>query len=112
MNILFIGDIVGRPGRDLMRAGLDAIVSRYRIDFVIVNAENAAGGFGITREIGDDLLAHGVDVMTSGNHIWDKKESDRVHRCRGAVAAAAQLPRRRARTWQLRGRTDDGARSA
>jgi 2',3'-cyclic-nucleotide 2'-phosphodiesterase len=74
MNILFVGDIVGRPGRDLMRAGLDAIVSRYRVDFVIVNAENAAGGFGITREIGDDLLAHGVDVMTSGNHIWDKKE--------------------------------------
>ena len=75
MNILFVGDIVGRPGRDLMRAGLDAIVSRYRVDFVIVNAENAAGGFGITREIGDDLLAHGVDVMTSGNHIWDKKEA-------------------------------------
>ena len=75
MNILFIGDIVGRPGRDLMRAGLDAIVSRYRVDFVIANAENAAGGFGITREIGDDLLAHGVDVMTSGNHIWDKKEA-------------------------------------
>ena len=75
MNILFIGDIVGRPGRDLMHAGLDAIVSRYRVDFVIVNAENAAGGFGITREIGDDFLARGVDVMTSGNHIWDKKEA-------------------------------------
>jgi 2',3'-cyclic-nucleotide 2'-phosphodiesterase len=75
MNILFIGDIVGRPGRDLMRAGLDAIVSRHAVDFVIVNAENAAGGFGITREIGDDLLARGVDVMTSGNHIWDKKEA-------------------------------------
>jgi metallophosphoesterase (TIGR00282 family) len=75
MNILFIGDIVGRPGRDLMRAGLDAIVSRHRVDFVIANAENAAGGFGITREIGDDLLARGVDVMTSGNHIWDKKEA-------------------------------------
>jgi 2',3'-cyclic-nucleotide 2'-phosphodiesterase len=59
----------------LMRAGLDAIVSRYRVDFVIANAENAAGGFGITREIGDDFLARGVDVMTSGNHIWDKKEA-------------------------------------
>jgi metallophosphoesterase (TIGR00282 family) len=75
MNILFVGDIVGRPGRDLMRAGLEAIVIRYRIAFVIANAENAAGGFGITREIGDDLLTHGVDVMTSGNHIWDKKEA-------------------------------------
>jgi metallophosphoesterase (TIGR00282 family) len=75
MNILFIGDIVGRPGRDLVRAGLDALVRHHRVDFVIANVENAAGGFGVTREIGDDLLAQGVDVMTSGNHIWDKKEA-------------------------------------
>jgi metallophosphoesterase (TIGR00282 family) len=75
MNILFIGDIVGRPGRDLVRAGLDALVRHHQVDFVIANAENAAGGFGVTREVGDDLLALGVDVMTSGNHIWDKKEA-------------------------------------
>jgi metallophosphoesterase (TIGR00282 family) len=75
MNILFIGDIVGRPGRDLVRAGLDALVRHHQIDFVIANAENAAGGFGVTREIGDELLGLGVDVMTSGNHIWDKKEA-------------------------------------
>jgi 2',3'-cyclic-nucleotide 2'-phosphodiesterase len=75
MNILFIGDIFGRPGRDLVRDGLAAIVDRYAIDFVIANAENSAGGFGITREIGDELLDRGVDVMTSGNHIWDKKEA-------------------------------------
>jgi 2',3'-cyclic-nucleotide 2'-phosphodiesterase len=75
MNILFIGDIFGRPGRDLVREGLAAIVERYAIDFVIANAENSAGGFGITREIGDELLDRGVDVMTSGNHIWDKKEA-------------------------------------
>jgi 2',3'-cyclic-nucleotide 2'-phosphodiesterase len=75
MNVLFIGDIFGRPGRDLVRDGLSAIVDRYSIDFVIANAENAAGGFGITREIGDELLDLGVDVMTSGNHIWDKKEA-------------------------------------
>ena len=75
MNILFIGDIVARPGRDLVREGLEALVGRYGIDFVIANAENAAGGFGITREIGDDLLARGIGVLTSGNHIWDKKEA-------------------------------------
>jgi 2',3'-cyclic-nucleotide 2'-phosphodiesterase len=75
MNILFIGDIVGRPGRELVRLGLDAIVSAHAIDFVVANAENAAAGFGITREIGDDLLGYGIDVMTSGNHIWDKKEA-------------------------------------
>ena len=75
MRILFIGDIVGRPGRQLVKTGLAALVSRHEIDFVIANAENAAAGFGITREIGDELLELGVDVMTSGNHIWDKREA-------------------------------------
>jgi metallophosphoesterase (TIGR00282 family) len=75
MRLLFIGDIVGRPGRELVRQGLQAIVEHHQIDLVIANAENAAAGFGITREIGDQLLDWGVDVMTSGNHIWDKKEA-------------------------------------
>jgi 2',3'-cyclic-nucleotide 2'-phosphodiesterase len=74
VRILFIGDIVGRPGRDLIKQGLAAIVEQHNVDFVIANAENAAAGFGITREIGDQLLDWGVDAMTSGNHIWDKKE--------------------------------------
>jgi metallophosphoesterase (TIGR00282 family) len=75
MRILFIGDIVGRPGRELIRQGLAGLVDYHSIDLVIANAENAAAGFGITREIGDHLLDWGVDVMTSGNHIWDKKEA-------------------------------------
>jgi metallophosphoesterase (TIGR00282 family) len=75
MRILFIGDIVGRPGRELVRQGLGALVDHHAIDLVIANAENVAAGFGITREIGDQLLEWGVDVMTSGNHIWDKKEA-------------------------------------
>src|SRR5919206_1251885 len=75
MRILFIGDIVGRPGRELVRRGLAPLCDYHQIDFVIANAENAAAGFGITREIGDQLLEWGVDVMTSGNHIWDKKEA-------------------------------------
>jgi len=75
IRLLFIGDIVGRPGRDLVRQGLRGLVDYHRVDFVIANAENAAAGFGITREIGDQLLDWGVDVMTSGNHIWDKKEA-------------------------------------
>src|SRR5581483_1582597 len=69
------GDIVGRPGRDLVKQGLAGLVDHHAIDFVIANAENAAAGFGITREIGEQLLDLGVDVMTSGNHIWDKKEA-------------------------------------
>ena len=75
VRILFIGDIVGRPGRDLLKRGLTAVVNHHSIDVVIANAENSAAGFGITREIGDQLLEWGVDVMTSGNHIWDKREA-------------------------------------
>jgi metallophosphoesterase (TIGR00282 family) len=75
IRLLFIGDIVGRPGRELVRQGLQVIVEHHQIDLVIANAENSAAGFGITREIGDQLLDWGVDVMTSGNHIWDKKEA-------------------------------------
>ena len=75
MRILFIGDIVGRPGRELIRQGMGVLVDHHAIDLVIANAENAAAGFGITREIGDQLLEWGIDVMTSGNHIWDKKEA-------------------------------------
>ncbi len=75
VTLLFLGDVVGRPGRELLRAGLPAVTDRYGIDLVIANAENAAGGFGITREVGDALIGFGVHVMTSGNHIWDKREA-------------------------------------
>jgi metallophosphoesterase (TIGR00282 family) len=75
MRILFIGDIVGRPGRELIRLGLKPLVGHHAPDLVIANAENSAAGFGITRDIGEELLEWGVDVMTSGNHIWDKKEA-------------------------------------
>jgi metallophosphoesterase (TIGR00282 family) len=75
MKILFIGDIVGKPGRELVRKGLRGLVEHTGIDLVIANAENAAAGFGITKDIGDALFDWGVDVMTSGNHIWDKKEA-------------------------------------
>jgi 2',3'-cyclic-nucleotide 2'-phosphodiesterase len=73
-RLLFIGDIVGRPGRDLVRRGLAALVAHQQIDLVIANAENAAAGFGITPELADDLVAYGVQVLTGGNHSWDKKE--------------------------------------
>jgi metallophosphoesterase (TIGR00282 family) len=75
MNILFVGDIVGRPGRELVRKGLRNLIEYHDVDLVVANAENSANGFGVTKEIGDTLLEWGVDVMTSGNHIWDKKEA-------------------------------------
>ena len=98
MNILFIGDIFGRPGRDLVRAGLRALVDRFDIDFVIANVENAAAGFGITREIGDTiaLAGRGVDVMTSGNHIWDKKEALDYIGAEPRLLRPANYPGRRA----------------
>jgi metallophosphoesterase (TIGR00282 family) len=73
-RLLFIGDIVGRPGRELVRRALASIVRRHRIDLVIANVENAAAGFGVTPEIADDFLAYGIHVMTGGNHTFDKRE--------------------------------------
>jgi 2',3'-cyclic-nucleotide 2'-phosphodiesterase len=75
VNLLFIGDIFGKTGRDLLQRALPPLVERYEIALVIANAENSAGGFGVTRETGDGILKAGVDVMTSGNHVWDKKEA-------------------------------------
>src|SRR5438132_3172077 len=74
MNILFIGDIFGAPGRRIVADHLQDIVQANRIDLTIANGENAAGGFGITPSIAEELLSLGLDVLTSGNHIWDKKE--------------------------------------
>ena len=75
VNILFIGDIVGKPGRQAVSRELHRLVDRYNIDMVIANGENASGGFGITTETARELFACGVHLFTSGNHIWDKKEA-------------------------------------
>ena len=74
MEVLFIGDIIGEPGRKAVRMQLQGLVEEYGPDLIIANGENAAGGFGITSEIADELLFLGIDVLTSGNHVWDKKE--------------------------------------
>ena len=74
MNILFVGDIFGKPGREIARRAIPALVERRAIDFVIANVENSASGFGVTGDIAETILGYGVDVMTSGNHVWDKKE--------------------------------------
>ncbi len=74
MRILFIGDIVGSPGREMVTKHLAALVEEHRVDLVIMNGENSAAGFGITPKIADELLALGADVITGGNHSWDRKE--------------------------------------
>src|SRR5262249_52846536 len=74
MNILFVGDVVGAPGRRALVEALTGVIDRHRIDFTVVNVENAAGGFGLTLELFDELSKMPIDVFSSGNHIWDKKE--------------------------------------
>ncbi|MBV9742406.1 MAG: TIGR00282 family metallophosphoesterase [Acidobacteriia bacterium] len=74
MNLLFIGDIFASPGRRIVADHLQDIVAANAIDLAIANAENAAGGFGLTPAVAEELFALGLDVLTSGNHIWDKRE--------------------------------------
>jgi metallophosphoesterase (TIGR00282 family) len=74
MNLLFIGDIFASAGRNIVAQHLQRIISEEKIDLVIANAENSAGGFGITPLIAQELLSMGMEVLTTGNHVWDKKE--------------------------------------
>lgn len=74
MRILMIGDVIGKPGREAVRNIVPGLREEKAIDLVIANGENTAGGFGLTLETASELLDSGVDVLTSGNHIWDKKE--------------------------------------
>jgi metallophosphoesterase (TIGR00282 family) len=74
MRLLFVGDLVGRPGRRILTAELSGLIDRHLVDYVVVNLENVAGGFGVTRDIYEELSELPVDCFTSGNHIWDKKD--------------------------------------
>ena len=74
MKLLFVGDLIGKPGRQVLQRLLPGLIDRHRADYVVVNVENAAGGFGVTPEIMAELDELPIDCYTSGNHIWDKKE--------------------------------------
>src|SRR5882724_6624473 len=74
LTVLFLGDIVGEPGRSAVIARLPELKAKHDVDFVVVNGENAAGGRGITGKITIDLLRAGVSVITTGDHIWDQKD--------------------------------------
>ena len=75
MRILFVGDVVGRSGRTVVVERLPGLIRDWKLDFVVVNGENAAGGFGITETIYNELLEAGADAITLGNHAWDQKEA-------------------------------------
>src|SRR3989338_5883670 len=92
MKILLIGDIVGRPGRVIVERSLIELREQRQIDLVIANCENAAGGAGITPSIADDLFRAGVDVLTSGNHVWRKKEAFELLRLDHRVIRPANYP--------------------
>jgi len=74
LKILFIGDIFGRPGRAIVKERLPELRKQHAVDLVIANCENAAAGFGITPQLAEELFDLGIDVMTTGNHVWDKRE--------------------------------------
>src|ERR1700760_1791374 len=75
MRILFIGDIVGRSGRTILLDRLPKLIAEWELDLVVVNGENAAGGFGITESIYNDFIDAGADAVTLGNHAWDQREA-------------------------------------
>jgi len=73
-NILFLGDIIGKTGRRMLKEYLGSLIEKFNINLVVANGENAAAGFGITKKVYDELIGFGIDILTSGNHIWDKKD--------------------------------------
>ncbi|UCF07036.1 MAG: TIGR00282 family metallophosphoesterase [bacterium] len=92
MRVLFIGDIISRTGRRVLGIGLPALREEFRVDLCIGNVENAAGIFGITKKVIDEIAGAGVDVMTSGNHVWDKREGIALLDSRDDILRPANYP--------------------
>lgn len=91
MRILFVGDIFGRPGRTIVHERLPELQKQHQVELTIANGENAAGGFGITPQIAEELFELGVDVITTGNHVWDKRELiDYLNSANGNEASLAR----------------------
>ena len=107
MNILFVGDIFGSAGRRIVREHIGHIREAHDVELVVINAENAAGGFGVTPQIAEDLFDLGADVLTTGNHVWDKRElidymNSVARRQPGAPAPRAAAGQPAARPARLR----------
>jgi hypothetical protein len=92
LNILFVGDIFGSAGRRIVREHIGHVRQAHAVDLVVINAENAAGGFGVTPPIAEDLFDLGADVLTTGNHVWDKREL--IDYLNSAPAQSRERPRR------------------
>jgi metallophosphoesterase (TIGR00282 family) len=92
LNILFVGDVFGSAGRKIVAEHIGHVREAHEVDLTIINAENAAGGFGVTPQIAEDLFDLGADVLTTGNHVWDKKEL--IEYMNSVPADSQDLPRR------------------
>ncbi|MBN1232651.1 MAG: TIGR00282 family metallophosphoesterase [Candidatus Coatesbacteria bacterium] len=92
MRLLFIGDIIGKPGREVVANVLPKLVSEYSLDLVVANGENLAGGFGITRNLYGKLLHYGVDIVTSGNHIFDRQDASDLLEKENRILRPANYP--------------------
>lgn len=92
VKLLFVGDIVGKPGREALSRELHRLVDRHVVDLVIANGENAAGGFGLTAETANELFRCGIQAITSGNHIWDKKDALDFIKREGRLVRPANYP--------------------
>lgn len=99
MNILFVGDVFGSAGRKIVAEHIGHVREAHAVDLTIINAENAAGGFGVTPQIAEDLFELGADVLTTGNHVWDKKEL--IEYLNSVPADSQELPRRILRPFNL-----------
>lgn len=112
MKVLFVGDVVGRAGRRILREKLRRIQEECDIGFTIANVENTAGGFGITPALAEEVLSCGVDVMTSGNHIWDRKEVLPYFEKEPRLLRPGNYPPGVPGNYQFVGQTRDGTRVA
>ena len=113
MRILFIGDIFGKPGREIARRAVPALIERESLDFVIANVENSAAGFGVTGDIADTILGYGVDVDDDRQPCLGQEGGPRLHPGAAEAAAAGELSRRARRAaaaiWHRRGRANRSA---
>ena len=92
VRLLFLGDIVGKPGRRVVKECRPALIEELRLDLVVANGENAAGGFGLTLEVAEELFGAGIDVITMGNHTWKNPEITKVFACYEQVLRPANYP--------------------
>ena len=112
MNVLLIGDVIGKPGRKALQKRLRELREQHDVSFVTANAENIAGGAGVTRETAEELFVAGVDCLTSGNHVWDKKEVIPYINEKKSLLRPANYPEPAPGTGVYLTATDEGVRLA